>query len=190
MVAALICGSRSEARSLFPLVVPLQSVIGVPNVRRADVNVMVKSVRGRPAYKIQCRSSSYGDAEFEYSGDFECRMVPVGAVTKYSTLFTEDPNQSRDWESRARFFSADLRGDCARIPEFGAVRHFKLRGMVVTLQVLHPTFGPNGLLDSLTLKVAVQPSPSSQQPIAAGVPFPVSPPAQCEIERNFPRPRH
>jgi hypothetical protein len=115
-------------------------------------------------------------------------MTNIGSVTNYSTLLTEDINQSRDWESRARFFSADLQGECASIPEFGSIRDFRLRGMMVTLQVLQPAFGPNGVLDSLKLKVAVQPDSSAQRPIAAAVPFPVSPPTQCKIEQYFPSP--
>lgn len=189
MVAAWCCASASEASAKYPLVAPLERVIDVPSVQRADVNLIVKSVRGRPAYKIQCHSSNYSsDAGFDYSGDFECRMTPIGEVTKYSTLLTENPGQSRDWESRARFFSADLKGDCASIPEFGSTRDFRLRGMMVTIQVLQPAFGPNGVLDSLKLKVSVQPDSSAQRPIAAAVPFPVSPPTQCKIEQYFPSP--
>ena len=189
-VVAIWCyASASEASSKFPLVAPFERVIDVPSVQKADVNVIVKSVHGRPVYKIACHSAEYSsDGGFDYSGDFECRMLPIETAIKYSTLLTEDLNQSRDWESRARFFAADLQGDCARIPEFGSTRDFKLRGMVVMLQVLQPVIGSNGVLDSLKLKVFVQPYPSAQRPIAAAVPFPVSPPAQCKIEQYFPSP--
>ncbi len=187
VVAVWCYAFASDASSKYPLVASFERVIDVPSVQKADVNVILKSVHGRPVYKIECHSANYGsDAGFDYSGDFECRMITIGRNTKYSTLLTEDPKQSRDWESRARFFAADLQGDCARIPQFGSTRDFKLRGMIVTLQVLQPVIGLNGVLDSLKLKVSVQPYPSAQRPIAVAVPLPVSPPAQCKIEQYFP----
>ena len=189
VLSAWCCASESQADPKYPRIAPLERVLDVPSVEKANVNVIIKSIQGRPAYKIQCHSSNYGAASgFDYSGDFECRMIPAEGATKYSTLFTEDPEQSRDWESRARFFSADLQGDCARIPEFGSTRDFKLRGMMVTLQVLQPAFDLNGVLDSLKLKINVRPYPSAQRPIAAAVPFPASPPSQCKIAQYFPSP--
>src|SRR5207245_11632673 len=106
---------------------------------------------GAPVYRLQCHSAEYsgGDHDFAYSGDFECRLSSVGNRDRYSTLLTEDAHQSRDWESRGRFFAQNLRGSCASIPDFGAVRKFKLRGMDLTLKIINPRFAPDGTLQSL-----------------------------------------
>ena len=115
---------------------PVHRVFDVPDVSKASVSLDLKSTDGEPIYRIQCHSAGYtGDPGFDYSGDFECRLSMIGYDNTYSTLLTEDINQSRDWESRGRFFAADLRGKCAQIPEFGVTRSFQLRGMDLTLLI-------------------------------------------------------
>jgi hypothetical protein len=104
----------------------------------------------------------------------------------YSTLLTEDPHQSRDWESRGRFFAADLRGACAGIPQFGAIRSFRLRGMDLTLRVSDQKFAESGELESLALTVTVRPDAEASRPIAAMVPLPkTGVPPRCKIETYF-----
>jgi hypothetical protein len=104
----------------------------------------------------------------------------------YSTLLTEDAHQSRDWESRGRFFAAELQGPCARIPEFGATRSFELRGMDLTLGITNQKFTVGGKLNSLTLTVTVRPDPRAQRPIAEVVPLPkTGVPTRCRLRRYF-----
>ena len=178
--------SVSKAEPRYPHVVPMERVIFVRNVENANVRVTINSTKGISVYKIQCHSSSYSaDPDFNYSGDFECRMTSNEGGNTYSTLFTEDPNQSRDWESRARFFSSDLKGKCAQIPEFGSTRDFRLRGMKVTLQILNPIFDQSGSVRSLRLRIAARPDPSALGQIAAAVPLPASSPVQCKIGEYF-----
>lgn len=168
---------------------PEQWTIDVPDVRRANVSVLIRSSTGAPLYHLQCHSAGYtGDPDFDYSGDFECRLSSVGDHDEYSTLLTEDKNQNRDWESRARFFLTDLTGQCAQIPEFGSVRDFELREMKLTLQIIDPVVDKDGRLSSLKLKVAVQPDPLADRSITAIVPLPKVAPPQCMIDRYFPNP--
>lgn len=183
---AWCCASVSKADSRYPHIVPMERVVFVGNVEKANVRVAINSTKGKPIYRIQCHSASYrSDPDFNYSGDFECRMTSAGHGNAYSTLFTEDPNQSRDWESRARFFSSDLKDECAQIPEFGLTRNFRLRGMKVTLQILNPVFDQSGSVRSLKLRIAARSDPSAQGPIAAAVPLPSLSPAQCKIGEYF-----
>jgi hypothetical protein len=172
----------------YPVVAALQRTFDVPDVGKANVSLDIPSVNGASLYRLECRSSgnSPEPASFDYSGDFECKLSSVGGLEPYSTLLTEDAHQSRDWESRGRFFSAELRGDCARIPEFGATRHFKLRGMKLTLQALDAVFTERGNLSSLKLAVTVRPDPHARRPIAEIVPIPETKiAADCHLRELF-----
>lgn len=175
------------AAQSYPAVRTLQRTFEVPNVSQANVVVFIKSSGGRPLYNLQCHSAGYtGDPAFDYSGDFECRLSSVYRRDVYSTLLTEDVNQSRDWESRGRFFAAQLRGECAQVAEFGANRTFRLRGMDLTLAIADPKFNENGKLTSLGLTVTVRPDAGARRPIAEMVPLPTAGvPPSCNLRQDF-----
>ncbi len=176
-----------SAAETYPSVKPMQKVIDVPDVAKADVSLVIRSLDDQPLYKLQCHSRGYvGDPDFDYSGDFECRLSLVHGQNVYSTLLTEDAEQSRDWESRGRFFSGSLRGPCAAIPEFGASRAFKLRRFDLTLTILDPKFNANGKLISLRLGVTVRADGSAQRQIAEAVPIPRgSVSTECRLAQYF-----
>lgn len=171
----------------YPAVSPLQRTFDVPTVSQANVVLFVKSPERKPLYKLQCHSAGYtGDSAFDYSGDFECRLSSLYRRDVYSTLLTEDVNQSRDWESRGRFFAAQLHGPCATVPEFGADRDFKLRGMDLSLRVSDPTFTGTGKLQALRLTVTIRPDAAARRPIAQIVPLPTAGvPPGCDLQRDF-----
>jgi hypothetical protein len=172
----------------YPAVRPLRRTFSISDVSKANVSLDIETVGGAPVYHLQCHSAGYaGDPEFDYSGDFECRLSLTGQPNSYSTLLTEDARQSRDWESRGRFFAAQLGGSCAPIPEFGASRSFELRGMDLDLRITAPRFAEAGKLKSLRLTVTVRPDPVARQPIAAIVHFPPveTVPESCNIRKDF-----
>lgn len=170
----------------FPTVSPVEKTFRVEDVKKADVSLEIESPEGSPIYRLQCHSAGFtGDPDFDYSGDFECRLSSVGHNDRYSTLLTEDISQSRDWESRGRFFSKNIRGACASIPDFGATRTFQLRGMTLILQIVNPSFNSDGSLKAVDLRVAVSPDPGAKRPIAAIVPPPRRAPAECKLKQNF-----
>ncbi len=172
----------------YPTVKPLRRTFSIMDVPKANVSLEIESAGGAPIYHLQCHPAGYtGDPDFDYSGDFECRLSLTGQPNTYSTLLTEDARQSRDWESRGRFFAAQLRGPCARVPEFGANRSFALRGMDLDMRITDPTFTDAGKLKSLRLTVTVRPDPKAQRPIADVVPLPAvgTVPESCGIRRDF-----
>lgn len=171
----------------YPTVAPVQRTFVVADVEKANVVLDIKSPEGTALYKLQCHSAGYtDDPDFEYSGDLECRLSSIRSHNAYSTLLTEDPHQSRDWESRGRFFAADLRGACAQIPQFGTDRKFRLRGIELVLKVTDPMFTTSGKLKSLKLTVKVQPAPSAKTAIAEKVPLPkIGVPTECRLETYF-----
>jgi hypothetical protein len=135
-----------------------------------------RDARGKELYRLNCAMFGYaGDPDFEYSGDFECRLTSLVALSSYSTLLTDDPHQSRDWESRGRFLADELVGSCARYPEYGAVRHLRLRGMRITLSLADIVLDMNpGVmsakasigLSSFRFAFSVEPDSTAQSEIA------------------------
>ena len=79
-----------------------------------------------------------GDPDFDYSGDFECRLSSVGDHDTYSTLLTEDAHQNRDWESRGRFFSADRSGVLAPALRISVRIEFLISGHEVNSSIHCP----------------------------------------------------
>jgi hypothetical protein len=154
----------SASAEAYHAVKPLVQTFDIANVSKANVVLDIQSRKGLPIYKLQCHSAGFtSDPDFDYSGDFECRLSSIGCRDRYSTLLTEDNDRSRDWESRGRFFGVDLRDSCARIRQFGAVRSFELRGTVLTLQITDPTFTSDGKLHSLKLTVKVDPNSNARR---------------------------
>jgi hypothetical protein len=186
VIVLCLAGGVSASAQSYPAPAPIKKSFEVSDVSKADISLHIKAHDGRDLYTLQCHSAGYeGDSSFDYSGDFECRLILSEGKNTYSTLLTEDLDQSRDWESRGRFFAASLKGECAKIPEFGAVRNFTLRGMRLTLRILDPTFQDNKL-HSLKLAVAVAPDPNAHRAVANIVPFPKSGvPTSCELWKYF-----
>jgi hypothetical protein len=179
------CQSWSQA---YPAVKEIQRSFLISSVANTNVSLDIDSEKGKSLYHLQCHTAGYaGDPDFDYSGDFECRLSLIGNPNSYSTSLTENARQSRDWESRGRFFAIELRDPCARIPEFGASRNFKLRGMDMNLQITDSTFTETGKLKSLKLMVTVRHDPMARRPIAEIVPLPAADqvPASCQVRRYF-----
>jgi len=185
-IACLWFASLCAYAQSYPVPVSISRIFDVPDVNAAAVSLHIKSRDGKDLYTLQCHASGYmGDSTFDYSGDFECRLTLSNGQNTYSTLLTEDLDQSRDWESRGRFFAASFRGESAKVPDFGAVRNFELRGMRLTLGIFDPKFQGNKLL-SLKLAITVVPDPMAHRAIAEIVPFPKSgAPASCDLSKYF-----
>src|SRR3972149_7744462 len=93
----------------WPVVNPLSRTFDIRDAAYASVTVRINGVGGMPLYRVDCRTFRFeDDREFAYSGDFECRLVPLYTVTSHSTLFTAMPHPTRDWQSRARFLVPEL----------------------------------------------------------------------------------
>lgn len=143
------------------------------------LSLTLRSPSGRPLYRLDCDHYDNETPDFDYSGDFECRLLPLYRGTPYSTLLTDDPHQNRDWQSRGRFLIPELRGRCADYPEYGRVRHFRLRGMRLTLALSDITFMPDAFhrnpveplrrLRSFSVAVQADPDATALSAIDEGV---------------------
>jgi len=121
-----------------------RQVYRFPQAATAEVTLPILDAGGQPLYLLECHSMAYGLAQsrpdFDYSGDFECRLTPSDGSGKFSTLLTEEQDPTRDWQSRARFLAPELRGKCGAYVDYGLVRRFRLRGMELALEMSDVTF--------------------------------------------------
>ena len=187
------CGADAKS---WPDVLPLKQSIYFSDTSQFAAGVYIFGVDGNPRYLIECHDYRYKeDKGFLYSGDFECRLTPLYEKTAYSTLFTDNPHQSRDWQSRARFLSQELVGKCASYPEYGAVRHFRLRKMDITLAMQDIKFGTSDAgqptvkgrpkLASFRFDINVAPDPAAKSEIAAPVRYRYPPSMHPNAKDDF-----
>jgi hypothetical protein len=132
--------SASAQPPSWPSVKPTQ-VVQTFKESRADTPflLIINGRSGAPAYKLECHNGNYEDtSEITFSGDFQCALFELnenGTVVSWNLLATDEPAQQRsDWFNRGRMTSSQLFGSCGAVPEYGMVRHFSLRGMLITFQ--------------------------------------------------------
>jgi hypothetical protein len=176
----------ANAAELWPAVLPVDLNVDFGDSKGAALVVDVFGRDGASQYRMECHTWEYDDpSRFVYSGDFECRLSPLRKPTSYSTLLTEDVSQSRDWESRGRFLADELQGACADYPEYGRVRHFRLRGMDIALSISNIVFTQVDIpskpgvkrpgLQSFRVSIGVKPNADAKTAIAEAVAFPAPP---------------
>jgi hypothetical protein len=170
----------------WPEVEPLQRSFYFADASKAAVKLLIDGASGKPLYRLECHTGDYeGDPNFNYSGAFDCKLIPLNPDDAYNDLLGPDP---LGWEvdNRAAIIAEDLVGRCADYPEHGRVRHFRLRDMKLTFVYsdLHlekwPPEGPTGIrlprLLSFRFSVRVEPDPTAVSTIAEPVPFAEPPP--------------
>lgn len=187
LISLASAASAAASSAPWPTIARAQRTFDFRDAKHANVSLALKDTGGRAVYRLQCHTWRFeGDPEFDYSGDFECRLMSLYSKEAYSTLLTDDPNQSRDWQSRARIFAQELVGDCANYLEYGRMRNFRLRGMQIrfeflNVKVIHSTDsatrGPIAL-KSFRFIVSAWPDPSVRSAIAETVNVP-KPPVEC-----------
>jgi hypothetical protein len=101
-------------------------------------NAPILARDGRRLYEISCvggtiegldrLSAQEGE---DYIAPLSCNLADVRTGEQW--LLGEDGTPH--WHTRAQFHAEQLEGACARYPEFGLMRNFRLRGMKIRLQV-------------------------------------------------------
>lgn len=181
-VQLVLLGScRRESVITWPDIKSMHHVVLVDSVGDRGISLNIESPTGRQLYRVTCHGSGYeGDPTFDYSGDFECRLLSLYSQDVPSSLFAERADASRDWETRARFLAEELVDDCALYPEYGNVRTFRLRGMRIVLAVSEAKFGvqtvPSTSAQRKTLRtfrfaLTAYPDSGARTPIVEPVPF-------------------
>jgi hypothetical protein len=140
----LSVGSGLSAQSC-PRIQPVAKAYRIEVADKPRLTLTILNEAGSAAvYRINCATSDTPDDvfKFDFSGDFECMLQTLPPDFTFSTYFTENVHQDRDWESRTRFFAREVALPCGGIPDFGRIRSFRLRGMNVTLAMFNiPSWG-------------------------------------------------
>jgi len=175
----------------WPLVEPLreQQTFNDLGKNNADTPFLVflKDAKGASVYKLECHNGNYeNESEISFSGAFQCVLFAVeGTKLTSGNLLAVDNKDERstDWFNRGRMLSEQLRGECAGYPEYETVRHFKLRGMLITFQFTDlewtkPNDQNKPQLNKFTFGVSVVPDKSAQTAAAEPVKG-AKPPNSC-----------
>lgn len=162
----------------WPVIKPIRKSFLFIDHKKESAKLTIVGLDGKPLYLLECYLNAYDheDPNFNYSGDFECRLTPLNSMKFYFTLLTDKTNATADWQSRGRFLIEELAGKCADYPEYGKVRHFKLRGMDLTLNIKKFKIEPGSSVKNtpwerdrvkeVLLDVTVVPDPNASSEIA------------------------
>jgi hypothetical protein len=145
LTVAMLMGSIScflfsldnRAQNPWPTIRPLTWRFHFVDKKAQVARTRIHDVHGNPLYMLECclNAYDYANNEFDYSGAFECRLTSLYSNETFSTLLTEERDQVRDWQSRGRFMLQEIEGKCAAYPEYGRIRSFRLRGMILRLDI-------------------------------------------------------
>jgi hypothetical protein len=161
-----------RAAAQWPDVKRLDESFRITDRARPVVKAVVRSANGDPLYLFVCRT---GDDETVagviYVGDLDCRLMDARRGEIETNLLVETSANVAAWYSRGRMFARELYGDCARYPEYGLLRHFRLRGMHLTMTFTRVRFSrvaadQSPMLVSYTLRLRVEPDRTAERDIA------------------------
>jgi hypothetical protein len=163
--------SAPQRSTQWPVVQRLDQSFTISDPNRAVVKTFILGTHGESLYLFICRT---GDDEsvsnVNYAGDIDCRLIPAELGEVERNLLVEAPNLSA-WYSRGRMFARELQADCATYPEYGRERHFRLRGLRLTMNFDDLRFAPpradgSPRLASYILRLRVDPDATARGSIA------------------------
>lgn len=186
----MLCGAALPAlagKSDWPRVQPLTQRVEIDLTGASrDIRLPILLSDGHPGYWLRCLAGTTEQLDVKGDHDGENYVAPLACVLVQQpegwsgSLLSED--ESAIWFSRGQFSGNDLTGDCGRYPEFGRVRHFRLRGMQLTLSADNVVLD-QGRLASLTLHVAVEDDPGARTTIAERAAY-LPPRGYCHVVRR------
>jgi len=123
-------------------------------------------VHGVTRYTLNCAGGDNqfldklrGAEDINYVGPFACRLNEGKSNTEDS-LLSED--ESAYWFSRGQINDfREIIGACGRYPEYGAARHFRLRGFELTLEFTDVALDRKGNPTYFVLVISVLTDPSA-----------------------------
>jgi hypothetical protein len=170
---------------LWPQVVRLEVNYKFPIASQADVDLPISSSAGETLYRFRCLPD-FPSKNGTIAG-LGCYLIPANGHDEgleSATLLNDNPEEQRIAHGRGQMWTDFVRGNCASYPEYGAERHFRLRGMKITVRMTDVKFGPNKeFQDSArtvrtiaSFELAVNVVPDRDAVSAVSEPISVSPP--------------
>jgi hypothetical protein len=157
-------GFQSQSRR-WPTIQPLQAVFSIQDPDKAVIKTYIRDSKDTPLYLFVCRTGEDNSIpDIVYSNDLDCRLLPALLGEIEDNLLVEEPNE-KAWFSRGHMVAQQLYGLCGSYPEYGLVRHFRLRGMRLTIEFFDVKFAtmppplegsPSSRLSSYKLRLSVE----------------------------------
>ena len=140
IIGLLLLAGGAANGEIWPQVREIDMTIGVDSgAERILWKVPIYGNDGTVLYQIICRGGTdeYLDGltdrvGINFVGPLGCRLHEGLVEVEHSLL--AEPGFS-PWHSRGHFSHRMLIGDCGAYPEFGRLRHFRLRGFELTFEV-------------------------------------------------------
>jgi hypothetical protein len=159
----------------WPPVQATEKVFEIENPDQAAIKLQIRDTKGAPQYLFVCRTGEQTAVpQVVYANDLDCRLIPASQGEIEENLLVENPHE-KAWFSRGHMTAPDLYGECGKYPEYGQLRHFRLRGLELTLEFFDVKFTathssldgpPSARLASYKLRLAVRPDPTSKRNIS------------------------
>jgi hypothetical protein len=154
---------QSAGGPTWPRIVPFSASVPVRlTVDRIAIDLPLKDGAGQERYHFACRGGreAYLDSlDGNWLGPLMCTLAE-GATPREESLLSEDDGAA--WFSRGQFQAKELGGDCAKYPEFGVHRSFRLRGFRLSLDARDVRVDRSGMAESFTLLVSLTDDPSAR----------------------------
>ena len=168
------------------------ATVGIETMsERIRVQLPLLDRHGKQKYLLWCEGGSekyldrLSDATgINYVGPLMC-VLNGGNKRREGSLLAED--DVGPWHTRGLFAWDQLTGECGRYPEFGRIRHFKLRGFVLMLEAADPVL-VDGHLSAFDLRISVKNDPTATSSMAARPGY-LPPDGHCSVVRAGNEPR-
>jgi len=174
IVATFLAPATSSAGvTSWPTVKTLHKSFSIREPAKAVVKSVIRDTSGKDLYLFVCRTGNDESVpDVNYAGDLDCRLMEArGGEREENLLLETHASNVAAWYSRGRMFAHELNGDCASYPEYGRLRHFRLRRMLLTMAFEAVRFEPahgveSPALASYTLTLTVTPDPTAIRDVA------------------------
>jgi hypothetical protein len=161
LALVLACADCFAVESTWPKMRKFEDSFAVDTRAEIDYANPLYDISGTVRYVFVCKGGSdeYLDALEErtgitYVGVLGCRLSE-GKKEIESSLLAED--EVAPWHTRGQFHRFDeITGDCGNYPEYGNVRHFRLRGFELTLFATDLVFDRSNRLQSFKMHVSLR----------------------------------
>jgi hypothetical protein len=192
ILAIVAVGLGTECRTAWPKIqsTHVRSTFTVDGSTDFPVRLDVRDEQGTPRSRLECHSGDYsGEFVIYYSGTFHCALFAVRGDKIVSWNLLADSTraeQSSDWNNRGRMLAGQLRGTCGNSPEYGRIRHFRVRGMSVTVEFEDLMWGKlqtsavgGAPLERFTVWIRIRPDTTANSETAEKTAAP-RPPHSCD----------
>jgi len=151
-------------------IIPVDVTVGISTAAdELDIKVPIVDSTGKQQFTLVCRGGSEAHVETIRQRTGVWYVPPLSCLLNEGVRETERSLLGEDdlafWYSRGQFYWDELVGACGDYPEFGRIRHFRLRGMLITLEAQDPEIREESLA-YFKLRISVKNQPSAHSLLA------------------------